>query len=86
MGIAPLTGAPESRSRATVWGLGATLVDSQRPPLAEAPATLEAGERLLPRVQQLVLGQVAPLSKALGAKVAGIGPLARVHAPVAGQQ
>lgn len=55
---------------------GATLVDRQGPPLAETTATLKAGERLLPSVQELVLGQVAPLGKALGAQVAGIGPLA----------
>lgn len=54
---------------------GATLVHGQRPPLAKATATLKAGERLLPSVQELVLGEVAPLGKALGAQVASIGPL-----------
>lgn len=61
-------------------------MDRQRPPLAEAAATLQAGEGLLPRVQELMLSQVAPLGKALGAQVAGVGPLARVDAPVTGQQ
>lgn len=61
-------------------------MDGQRPPLAEATATLEAGEGLLPSVQELVLSQVAPLGEPLGAQVAGIGPLARVDAPVTGQQ
>lgn len=55
---------------------GVTLVDRQRPPLAEATAALEAGKRLLTGVQELVLRQVAPLGKALGAQVTGVGPLA----------
>lgn len=83
--IALLTRPLYSRSRATVLDPGATLVDSQRPPLAKATATLKAGERLLPGVQELVLGQVAPLGKALRAQVASIGPLAGVDAPVTGQ-
>lgn len=69
-----MTGSLYSRSRATVLDSGATLVHSQRPPLAKATATLKAGERLLPSVQELVLGQVAPLGKALRAQVASIGP------------
>lgn len=73
---AALAGLSYKRSRATIGGVGAALVDSQGPPLAKAPATLKAGERLLPSVQKLVLGQVAPLGKAFGAKVTGIGPLA----------
>lgn len=75
-GTASVVGPPWSRSRVTVLALGATLVDCQRPPLAEASATLQAGKRLLPSVQELVLSQVAPLGKALRAKVTGIGPLA----------
>lgn len=47
----------------------------QRPSLAKATATLKAGKRLLPSVQELVLGQMAPLGKALRAQVASIGPL-----------
>ena len=61
-------------------------MDRQRPPLAEAAATLQAREGLLPCVQELMLSQVAPLGKALGAQVAGVGPFARVDAPVTGQQ
>ncbi|OBS63448.1 hypothetical protein A6R68_08002 [Neotoma lepida] len=77
VGTSPLTGPSyNNRSRATIGGVGAALVDSKRPPLSEAPATLKAGERLLPRVQKLVLSQVAPLGKAFGAKVTGVGPLA----------
>lgn len=72
---APLVGPSYKRSRAAIVGVGAALVDSQGPPLAEAPATLKARERLLPSVQKLVLSQVAPLGKAFGAKVTGIGPL-----------
>lgn len=75
-GTAPLTWPSYNRSRATIGGVGAALVDSQRPPLSEASATLKAGKRLLPGVQKLVLSQVAPLGKAFGAKVTGIGPLA----------
>lgn len=75
-GTAPLTGSSYNRSRATIGGAGAALVDGQRPPLSEASATLKAGERLLPGVQKLVLSQVAPLGKAFGAQVTGIGPLA----------
>lgn len=60
-------------------------MDCQRPSLAEATATLKAGEGLLPSVQELVLSQVAPLSEALGAQVAGIGPLTGVNTPVTGQ-
>lgn len=85
-GLAFLARRPYGRSRATVLDPRATLVDRQRPPLAEAAATLQAGEGLLPRVQELMLSQVAPLGKALGAQVTGVGPLARVDAPVTGQQ